>query len=61
MQPHEPPVVPVNIFRHPLLQDFMLTLFCKLPVVSGGQGGESAAAAVAAVAGLPAPLSMRTP
>jgi hypothetical protein len=35
MQAGEPPVVPVNIFRHPLLQDFMLTLFCKLPVVSG--------------------------
>jgi hypothetical protein len=30
----EPKEVPVNIFRHPLLQDFMLTVFCKLPVVS---------------------------
>lgn len=34
MQPGEPKDVPVNIFRHPLLQDFMLTVFCKLPVVS---------------------------
>lgn len=34
MQPDEPAEVPVNIFRHPLLQDFMLTIFCKLPVVS---------------------------
>jgi hypothetical protein len=34
MQPDEPQEVPVSIFRHPLLQDFMLTIFCKLPVVS---------------------------
>lgn len=33
LQPGEPPV-PVSIFRHPLLQHFMLTVFCKLPVVS---------------------------
>jgi hypothetical protein len=34
LQPNEPPVPPVSIFRHPLLQHFMLTVFCKLPVVS---------------------------
>jgi hypothetical protein len=33
MSPDEP-AVPVSIFRHPLLQHFTLTLFCKLPVVS---------------------------
>jgi hypothetical protein len=44
MKVDEPREVPVNIFRHPLLQDFMLTVFCKLPVVSremqeGGEAG----------------------
>ncbi|GMH43786.1 hypothetical protein BSKO_11720 [Bryopsis sp. KO-2023] len=28
----ENPMVPVSIFRHPLLQHFMLSVFCKLPV-----------------------------
>uniref|UniRef100_A0A6U0W9G0 Mitochondrial processing peptidase n=1 Tax=Polytomella parva TaxID=51329 RepID=A0A6U0W9G0_9CHLO len=27
-----PSQVPISVFRHPLLQQFMLTLFCKLPI-----------------------------
>jgi hypothetical protein len=38
MGPSEPAAAPVSIFRHPLLQQFMLTVFCKLPVVSWGLG-----------------------
>jgi hypothetical protein len=30
----------VSIFRHPLLQHFMLTVFCKLPVVSLSSMGD---------------------
>jgi hypothetical protein len=40
LQPNEPPVPPVSIFRHPLLQHFMLTVFCKLPVVSLSSMGD---------------------
>jgi hypothetical protein len=40
LQPSEPPVPPVSIFRHPLLQHFMLTVFCKLPVVSLSSMGD---------------------
>jgi hypothetical protein len=29
----ENPTVPISVFRHPLLQQFMLNIFCKLPVL----------------------------
>uniref|UniRef100_A0A383WE33 Peptidase M16 N-terminal domain-containing protein n=1 Tax=Tetradesmus obliquus TaxID=3088 RepID=A0A383WE33_TETOB len=40
LMPSEPPAPPVSIFRHPLLQHFMLTVFCKLPVVTLSSMGD---------------------